>query len=392
MKKNNKKVAIITLSCALNYGAMLQTVALYHYIETLGYTPVVIDYVTERYWYDNPEYSSLIYRHQKNGGVKLIKRLIWETRHLFALRMKRNLFRSFLIDNVIFSNTYHYEQEFFNAPIDADVFISGSDQIWNPEYIWSGIIDNPYYLSFVPDNVPKVSYASSFGKKELSIEESDETRKYLSRYQAISVREDSGIDILKRMNLIGRVVLDPTLLVEREYWNSLADKYNVNTGKDYLLYFTIGRDTKLEKLAVTYCEKNGLNLKKIIFEKESFLTGAKEKLIHRNIDIIVLPSVYQWLALFKNASYIVTNSYHGTVFALNFRIPFSSSIHVSNSGRITNLLNLCALNNRTIDKYDIGALADQINNAIDWNGVDDRLDKHRKDSQNWLSGELSKVI
>ena len=210
----SKKVGIITQHRVVNYGSVLQTYALQEKIKDMGYECEVIDYYPERF-------TPLgMLKRIKNKGEKFQKsflirnaaRAIIIPSYIIRFRM----FFKFLNDYIDMTpKTYKSEKELESENFDYDVYCTGSDQVWN--YGWNERIEYPYYLAFAPESARKISYAASFGKSKLESDEVNETRRLLKRYDSISLRELSGVEIVDKLGIENSTnVLDPTLLLSGE--------------------------------------------------------------------------------------------------------------------------------------------------------------------------------
>lgn len=310
------KAIIMTLALSNNYGAALQTYALAKKINDLGIETAVYNYNdTKRFTYGC-------------SAVKKIIHTVWRyVKEAMSLWQKKLGFKKFRNKYIpLTEKRYHNNSELKKAPRDYDVYISGSDQIWNPDVF---LYDTSYFLDFLPDSCERISYASSFGKSTFNEKHKEKCGKLLAEYEKISVREDSGVDIVK--DLCGKTaecVLDPTMLLTKDDWNIIAEgaKRKAKNFKGILCYIMPG-DSKVVSAIVKAAEdlhkETGLPIMYIgIKEYDVFKYGMK------NCDIFASPM--DFVAYFKNAEYVVTNSFHGTAFSLiygkKFFIPINDSL------------------------------------------------------------------
>ncbi len=310
------KATIITLALSNNYGAVLQTYALAKKTQDLGVDTVVYKYNdTRRRTYGAPFYKKILSTAWHYG------------RDAFSFWQKRKGFNDFRKNYIPFTKKrYHNNDELKNAPQNYDVYISGSDQIWNPDIF---LYDTSYFFDFLPDDCKRISYASSFGKGTFNESHKEKCGELLSKYSNISVREESGVEIVK--DLCGKeaeCVLDPTLLLKASEWDKIAEnaKSKAKNFNGILCYIMPG-DAKVVSTIVRVAEKlhkqTGLPIKYIgIKEYDMFRFGVKK------CDIFVSPM--DFVAYFKNAEYVVTNSFHGTAFSLiynkKFYIPINDEL------------------------------------------------------------------
>lgn len=310
------KAIIMTLALSNNYGAALQTYALAKTVEDLGVETVVYNYNdTKRFTYGC-------------SAIKKIIHTVWRyVKDAMSLWQKKLGFRKFRSKYIsLTKKRYHNNSELQNAQDDYDVYISGSDQIWNPDVF---LYDTSYFLDFLPDTCKRISYASSFGKSSFNEKDKEKCGKLLAKYEWISVREDSGVSIVKELcGKEAECVLDPTMLLTKNDWDIIADgaKKKAKNFKGILCYIMPG-DSKVVSAIVKTAE---------VLHKETGLPimyiGIKEydvlKYGIKNCDIFASPM--DFVAYFKNAEYVVTNSFHGTAFSLiyckKFYIPINDSL------------------------------------------------------------------
>lgn len=370
------KIAMITFSCAFNYGAMLQTYGLYSYLKNKGHEVFVIDYIPDRYNLDAENYASVAIKRTRFWKYIPFSKVIWKKTRLAQMKQNRANFRQFLEKNVVFTHRYFSFDDLTKDVPDAELYITGSDQVWNPDFVWEGKIDKPYYFAFLPDKAKRISYASSFGKSRLTEDELEITKKYLSKYEHLSVREKTGVDIVNAMGLDAAEVADPTVLAGKETFSELAKK-NSQMDVPYMLLFQITFNQELYEVCKTVADKNGLKLILLIpdvFQASKF--ECKDK--------VVLPSVEEWIGYFENAAYVVTDSFHATVFSIMFERPFSSCALAGYNGRIYNILNKIGLDERILLKADVSQLEEEFKAKIDFNIIKDKFNTWKKESRDWL--------
>ena len=210
-----RKIAVITFHGVSNHGSVLQTLATKKKLESMGLDVEFINFKKQectgifpliKFW--NQDSHNPIKKFIR--GVILFPSFV-KWKYMFAKFLKK------YVDIDINQKSYTTEEDFKLLPIDADIYCVGSDQVWNS--VWNGAILKPLFLSFVPNNLPKVAYSSSFGRTELSDHEKSETAQMLKRFDAISVREESGLKILEDLGIQDAVnILDPTLLMDQKFW------------------------------------------------------------------------------------------------------------------------------------------------------------------------------
>ena len=231
MEKKLTSVGIITMHKSDNYGAVLQSYALVKAIEKVGAKAEIINYIPERFktsvqfFYVHPRrYNSTLKKYIIMAASLPIRALIYYRYNTF---LKEYL--------PVGKNVYYSEEDLETKIPKYDVYMSGSDQVWNPEF--EGRIDSAFFLKFAPDTARKVAYASSFGKGSLSDIEAAEVKKLLSRYDYISVREKSGKEIITNLGLDAEYLLDPTFLLDGNEWRTFSNKRLVK--EKYVLVYQL---------------------------------------------------------------------------------------------------------------------------------------------------------
>ena len=371
------KIAMITFSCAFNYGAVLQTYGLYSYLKNRGHEIYVIDYIPDRYNLDAENYADMAIKRTRLWKYIPFSKTVWKKTRLAQMKQNRANFRQFLEKNIELTHKYFSFEELSKDVPDADLYITGSDRVWNPDFVWEGLIDKPYYFAFLSDEAKKISYASSFGKSKLTDSELEIAKKYLSKYNYLSVREKTGVDVIKAMGLDAVEVADPTVLAGREVFSELAKK-NSWMDMPYMVLFQITFHQELYEACKSIANKNGLKL--ILLIPDVFQAS--------NLDYegkIVLPSVEEWIGYLENAAYVVTDSFHATVFSIMFERPFSSYAMAGYNGRIYNILNKLDLDKRILLKADISQLEADFEIEIDFNIVKEKFYIWKKESGDWLN-------
>lgn len=362
------KVGIITIHNVSNYGAVLQAYALKELVKT-KYEVNIIDY-------DNRHVSkSLDYirfgtsLHSCLGTAKDVFRII--------PRMKViPKFKKFISEQLeIVPYTDEYISQF-------NTLISGSDQIWNPACISQERKFIPeYFLSFSNPNQKRVAYASSCGSYEYSSAEETVLSEYLCAYDALSTREIKSSEYLSTItNNDVKHVLDPTLLLQKSEWlERLGDNY-FRKG-DYILLYVI-KKTPLLKQVINKL-KMDLKFKVILCEQGLHFDNIVDEHIRH-------AGPRDFISLFNNAKFVVTDSFHGTTFSLIFNKPFFAVSPGANVNRISSLLGVVGLESRII--HDDSALK-AIHSAdyhLDFTDANERLDKERQKSKDYLFTSLEK--
>lgn len=370
--KINKIVGIITLHRVVNYGSVLQTYALQEIIKKIGLIPEVIDYYPKRLTRFGmlKRIKNKGNRYKKSFIIRNVARLIIMPSYI----LRFNTFFSFLQKFINLSKKTYKDEESINKEIfNYDIYCTGSDQVWNSG--WNEKIDHPYFLTFAPDDKKKIAYAASFGKKELDEFEIEETRKMLKRYDSISVREKSGVNIVKSLGIENvENVVDPTLLLTGDDWRKISS--NKYMDKKYILVYNLNRNKKIDNYAKSLSEKTGLKIIYLSYQLHEFYKKGK---------MVCNPKVEHFISLIDNATYVITDSFHATSFSLNLNTQFIIVYPGKYSTRLQSILELLNLENRVAKNENE---LDIIKNEIDYKMVNENLKKMRNDSINWLKNAL----
>lgn len=348
----------MTFHWAANYGAVLQAYALQQYLVNTGFKTEVIDYwpysarPTKIKWIVSKSLNSLRIKFQAQKREKAI------------LPFREKYIK-------LSPHRYGSKDELLENPPEYDVYISGSDQIWNPNFTAEGDhgLTLSYFLDFAPHGKKRISYSSSFGVPQIPKYLQDPIKDQLLKFSFLSVRETCGINILKELGLTGKLTVDPTLLLNRIDYENMTK--NINPSKEqYIFDFTLHNEENITK-NVTNKAKQILNT--------DLLRRRKEM------------SVEQWIAAIQHSQLVVTNSFHCVVFCLIFHVPFIS-IKVRKldmSDRLVTLLNSVSLENRFINGNEaIEKIEELINHKIDWTNVDNRLELLRTESRKFLLSSI----
>lgn len=363
-------VALITRHAVFNYGSLLQTVATRQCVENLGHRCTVIDYC--RRDEDYRRIASVLLqknpRWNRNGLTRLVYKAVQSPKfHLMGRHFDK-------LREGLFPLTAHYDSEEalrFNKP-KADVYMTGSDQVWGP--IGGADYDGAYFLSFTEDADRRVSYAASFGKATLDSGLTETLKALLSRYDTITVRERSAAQVIKDMGIPVRQVLDPTLLLPGSYWdNMITDSFP----EKYILVYQLHSNEDMLRYAYALAEKTGLPL--------VTMSSTAQHLVKKGSRHVFLPSLSQWLGYIKNAAFMVTDSFHGTAFAINFGTQFVNVLPKGTATRNQSILELTGLQDRVVTDYGDFSCFDRV---IDYQKVHQILEENRKDSLNLLEGML----
>lgn len=335
------KTGILTFAKTINYGAALQAYALKNKVESLGSEAVFIDHRCQAI-----DSASKIF------DFKCALSPQYTLAHLYNLPCavkRKKAFKKFWNANFKFGSD-DIEQ--------YDTVITGSDQVWN--YKLTGA-DWFYFLDFPKADVTKASYAASFGLPEVDAQYVETIKPLLSDIDHLSVREITAANIVQ--NAIGvkpSVVLDPTLLMTKEEWRPLANESVSNGG--YIFLYSLFNSESLWDFAYKLSEKTGLPIKTVSYSK-----------FHRhNAEYSFAAGPAEWLGYMMNADYVVTNSFHGFAFSVNFQKQFFYELPPKSSGvgsRLADMALSYGLSNRELkvarfdEKIEYAAVHEKLNEA-----------------------------
>ncbi|NMA84099.1 MAG: polysaccharide pyruvyl transferase family protein [Epulopiscium sp.] len=339
-----KKIGIVTVFTGYNYGSLLQAYSMQQVLRKLGYQPRLL-------W----DKEGLV----KGRDIRIKKILVMAFRALIQPKAFRESIASYksannqrvlneskkkfdeFTDKYLKIERYSYRNlKKIGISQEFHAFVCGSDQIWNSKAIY---VDPLYYLKFAPNN-KKIAYAPSFGKDEIPEYNRKKIKSYLQSIKYLSIREEKGKEIIK--DLINKevpVLIDPTLLLDGQYWSSLSKSLN---SEPYVLFYFLS-EPSIETI-------------EILREIETYF----------NKKVVVLPSIADWhnefqrvetmptgpiefISLIKNADFVCTDSFHGMSFSVNFNIPFlvfkrNYGKASNQSSRISSLLSILGLEDRYV--------------------------------------------
>lgn len=361
------KISVITLHRVTNFGSLLQTYATQKSLEKLGHEAEVVDFVPE---------GLTFYRSVWPKGHSTVKRLIKFLPLLFCNTIQFSMSDSFLRKyiNLTDKRFGSYGQLTADLP-EADVYLSGSDQVWNTQNSNPPADLGAYYLAFAGDK-KRVAYAGSFGKDDFSTGETAQVTGWLKEYAAISVREDTALDTLRRFGLEGTHVVDPTLLLTPEEWRRLCAKKAPKPG--YVFIYNLNRNKVLEEAAVAIAKKKGLRVVNFADTFE-FVPGAENRFGNDPLD---------FLNYLSNADYVVTDSFHGTAFSLNFSKQVLSIPAPKYNCRLESILRLTGCTDRMFTTVE--EALEKIETPIDYTAAQEKLQQARTASLAYLKEALEK--
>ncbi len=375
------KIGILTLPLHNNYGGILQAYALQIVLKRMGHDAMVIDKSREiklpilsfsRYFL----YFKLL------AHKVLVDRnttIFWDRKHNREYKVMSTYTLPFIqkyIKRFVTSRDYsNIKQGNF------DVFVVGSDQVWRPKYFGQNIISNAF-LSFAKDwNVKRISYAASFGTEEweYSEEQTLECKEWIKRFNAVSVRESSAVQLCKEhLGVDALHVLDPTMLLSATDYIQLFKEANTPQSPGSLMCYIL--DETEDKQKVVSNVEETLNL-------TAFSVNSKYEVRTAPLEERIQPPVEAWLRGFYDAKFVVTDSFHACVFSILFEKPFIVYGNKDRGmARFHSLLSIFGLENRLVTS---SAEAQKVISVpIDWSVVNAKKKEWQEKSYNFLKNNL----
>lgn len=363
------KIGILTFHCAHNYGAVLQAYALQHYLLSLGHDVEIIDY--------RPEYLLRPYRLNitwrrffSKKPLKCVQKFFGELFCFLPVRCIRySKFNRFITHRLQLSRRVRGT----HIPAGYDVYVVGSDQIWNPN-ITEGI-DGVYFARFGFEKGRRkyVSYAASM--EAVALSESDKARYslLLRGLDSISVREKVLVDLLQPLtDKKIELVLDPTLLVDADVWNRLS--VCPFPHRRYVLVYAVRGNDAILDMAGRMARQLGVG----VLNLTAWVTEQRNK--------YQTASPEEFLGAIRHAELVLTTSFHGTVFSVLFNRPFYTvKLGAGNDSRSESLLEMLDLKQRMIPLTATDIHSDR---SVDWDEVNGRLHEYRQKSRAFLHSAL----
>ena len=351
------KINIITCHRAYNYGAVLQAYALEHYLESQGNEVKIIDYYPEE-----------LHKSEKQKGLKKLGRNFIR---FFDFRKSEKVFGNFLKNNLKLTQRYYSLDQLKKDPPKGDLYIVGSDQVWNCNTRNGN--DDSYFLTFVPKNKIKASYAASIAMDELTNEQKKRFSDKLKDFYAISVREKTAVKLLNECKInIAEKVLDPVFLLDKNNWDELANKSKLNLKDEkYIFVYGFKRQKNIYQYARKLAKEKGCKVFSVNTNIEDYLLDVDKYFYN------VSPE--DFLNLLRNAEAVVTNSFHG----LSFSIIYRKNVHQfmksgKENSRMIDLLNELNMSERLVENGEI------IEEDFNYNETAKIIEEERKGSINFL--------
>lgn len=366
------KVAIITYHKALNYGAVLQGFALQCAVKKRLTSEADICRMLD---YDCDTIQDM--RKLFHLDKRILKDIIKFPFNAKMMKEKVKRFDDFVKKNI---EIEHLEGNDLSKTNDKfDIFITGSDQVWNCDVCGE---DNAYFLDFVNNPLKKRSYAASVGMKSKFEAAQSRILNHLKDFPILSVREKTCIDVIQDVVKDVRIDIDPTLLLDINEWGGVFTKQNKYG--NYILVYCVAPPKNLLDIARDLSKKTGY---KVIFLTD--LLAAKIK--HKDFECLAGQGPEEFLNLIWNAKYVLTTSYHGTVFSLLFHKNLYAEVENANghNDRIANLIH--QIDGDVFINQD-SIFCESVLEQIDWDMVDENIRLLKEDSLEYIDSIISTEV
>lgn len=357
-----KRIGIITYHRSYNYGSVLQAYALSRYLSK-DHDVKVIDFIQTK---DFKQYR-LVRIYRKNT----LKRLLEDFKDLNRNKRRKENFQNFVEKYIPLTKcTYKNIKKMNELNNEFDVFICGSDQIWNPAC--TNGPEPAFYLQFADPDKNKVSYAPSIAHIDIDDKYKENMKKYINYLDHISIREQSSEALMKELtNKKVTVAIDPTLLLDSKDYESIT--FSIHS-TSFIFVYMLEYSEELIKYAADLSSKTG---------KKIYYISKEDRPEYKNGENLYGCSPEEFLGLIKDSAYVVTNSFHATVFSVLFEKQFVTFKTKLSFARMTNLLNSIGLSERIYtDDFDI-------NKKIYYQNAKERLEKFKESSKEFLKSSLS---
>lgn len=370
-----------------NYGSILQAYAMQTVLKNAGNQVEILLY----------KKTNVVRQAMRLLYIPLLKTTVkmkWKTLYCrffqketfnAILASREAAFAEFIYYNMEFSKVYAGRGALIDGAKEYDCFVLGSDQVWNPMNLGGDF----YTMTFIPDDKVKITYAPSFGVSEIPESQKAKTKQYLQRIDYISVRESDGVRIVKE--LTGRdvrQVVDPTILIDRTIWDE--KKGNRIIEDDYIFCYFISANPTYRAFAKRLAEKTGQKLV-VIPHVDEFVKADQGfgDIIPKGVGPL------QFVNLISNASYVCTDSFHGSVFSTLYERPFFTFSRYSSNGadstnsRLYSYLKLIKMEERMYQANHELVESDLM--APDFTVAKANLENMRKESSKYLFDALDSV-
>lgn len=378
-----KKVGVLAVKTH-NYGSLLQTYALQKVLDNLGYDNEIIEY----------KKTNILKQAMRLFYIPLLKQTLDKAYKKIYLNMFKPELKVLFLNRthsfdeftkmLRFSPVYEGRRALKNASTQYDAFVLGSDQVWNPMNFGADF----FSMTFVQNGIKKIAYAPSFGVSKIPGYQKRKTAAFLDDIDYLSVREISGQKLIDELTgKKAKVVVDPTILLDRKYWDEIKGERLIN--EPYIMCYFLGKNPMHRNFANRLKEKTGYSIVCLphmdAIVKADFNFGD---IIPKDI------GPKEFINLISNAEYVCTDSFHGTVFSILYRRIFftfnryESAQNDSTNSRLDSILTLTKLASRKLNSSQ--AITDDMLKNIDYSNLSTLLDELKEDSLRFLVNSLEK--
>lgn len=369
------KVAVLTWFRDMNYGTVLQALALQKYLQVKGHSPELINYLPGR---ESTIYNHLTIIERLNRKVDYLSNKKYKKVHAEVFQRKTEKFFRTIDERCVVTNTISSDTDFEKIGKKYDMYICGSDQVWNPYWF-----EPHFFLDFVADDKLKVAYAPSIGIYNLPEEFHQRYKDYLKSFDGLSLREaDMAIQL---SDIVGRTVknvCDPVFLLNRRIWDSMSGE-SALIDKPYVFYYLLSYNRNHWKAIKNFAKKKGLNVVGIPIVGRQFYVFHGD----RRIDAAPL----DFVNYIKHAECVFTDSFHATSFSVLLGRQFytferfQENNAYSQNSRVKNLLTRLNLMNRVV-KHDSKRII--LQSDIDYKKISGILQEFVTESSRYLDSFL----
>ena len=366
------KIYIITRHAIINYGSLFQSYATESFFRQIGYETRTIDYIPKS------EYGvKRIVTFADFAQLHGVKRLVYELIKIPDEMIKGLVFGKFRKRMLALTERFYTLEQLQSHDFGNSILCAGSDQLWG--YMPTGRIDKAYFLDFGTERNKRIAYASSFGRTDFDNDFYAELRPLLLPFNLITVREESAVSLIQEHTALPSVpILDPTLMLSREFWLNLA--HSKVRKSNYIILYQLRKNIAMDEYVADIARINGWKVVRVS-------TSIYDKLGFGRCRYLVPPE--KILSLFRDAAYIVTDSFHATVFSLIFHKQFLDVLPSTTYERITDLLGKLGLMDRVTDCSN--AKSDLTKSTIDYDRVDKILTQERLRATNIIEKAIKEI-
>jgi len=348
------KVTVFPWLDIANYGSVLQIFAVRKVLENYADDVEILNFKF------NSRFSETLSRNPMKFANNMLT-YAFTKRNFRKIRNQLNLTEK----------TFLTEKDFSGYVPDADIYCTGSDQIWNMKN--GASVFGPRFLSFLPEDKRRFAFSSSFGDR-MDKSLAEQSKRWIHQFECISVREDIGLEIMKNQYDYHSAVqlVDPTLALTPDFWRSCAPQPRI-TG-DYILVYDIMNNKAFHAYARELSKRTGLPLVNFCNRFARVFFSGKS---------VLLPPVFDFVTLIDNAKYVLTGSFHASAFSMNLNTEPICAYTSMNPGRLASFLRLIDAEHRALKDFND---FDVIDRHVDFSRVNSILDHERERVADFLSG------